>query len=175
MRGVAARYPLFVVRTGKVMNLEQRINDCRTQRQKAVAYDYESPELLALAAWVSYHSRALPVAVQVDGAAAPSFQRGRAFFYARRGQLDMACSSCHEQNVGMRLRGETISQGQLNGFPLYRQLWQTMASTHRMFAWCNESVRAEPYAYGSQEYVDLELFVKSRGNGLPLEAPAVRK
>ena len=44
-----------------------------------------------------------------------------------------------------------------------------------MFAWCNDAVRAEAYALGSQEYVDLELFVRWRGRGLPVEAPAVRR
>jgi sulfur-oxidizing protein SoxA len=175
MRGVAARYPAFNAGAGKVMNLEQRINNCRTERQKAAAYEYESQDLLALTAWVTYHSRGMPNAVKVDGDASLSLQRGRAFFYERRGQLDMACSSCHEQYVGARLRGETISQGQINGFPIYRQMWQTMASSHRMFAWCNESVRAQTHPYGSQQYVDLELFLKWRGNGLAVEAPAIRK
>jgi sulfur-oxidizing protein SoxA len=50
-----------------------------------------------------------------------------------------------------------------------------MGSTHRMFAWCNEAVRAEPYAPGSQEYIDLELFERWRGRGLIVEAPAVRR
>ena len=75
----------------------------------------------------------------------------------------------------MHLRSETISQGQINGHPVYRQLWQTVGSTHRMFAWCNEAVRAEPYAAGSQDYVDLELFVKWLGRGLPVETPAIRR
>jgi L-cysteine S-thiosulfotransferase len=44
-----------------------------------------------------------------------------------------------------------------------------------MFAWCNEAVRAEPYAPGLQEYVDLELFERWRGRGLIVEAPAVRR
>ena len=57
----------------------------------------------------------------------------------------------------------------------YRELWQTMGSTHRMFVWCNEAVRAEPYALGSQEYVDLELYERWRARGLPIETPAVRR
>jgi len=36
-----------------------------------------------------------------------------------------------------------ITQGQVNGFPIYRLLWQTMGSTHRMFAWC-VTKRSEP-------------------------------
>jgi sulfur-oxidizing protein SoxA len=175
LKGVAARYPAFDANAGRVLNLEQRINQCRTERQGLPPLAYESQELLALTALVSFQSRGLPVQVAIDGPAAASFARGKAFFYQRRGQLDIACSQCHEQRAGQHLRGELISQGQTNGYPLYRQLWQTLASSHRMFAWCNEAVRAEPYPAGAQDYVDLELFLRWRGQGLPIETPAVRR
>jgi sulfur-oxidizing protein SoxA len=35
-------------------------------------------------------------------------------------------------------------------------------------------MRAEPYAYGAPENVDLELYLMSRAQGLKMEAPAVR-
>ena len=34
--------------------------------------------------------------------------------------------------------------------------------------------RAEPYAYGSQEFVELELYLMYRARGMKLETPAVR-
>ena len=77
--------------------------------------------------------------------------------------------------MGQRLRGDVISQGQSNGFPIYRHLWQTLGSAHRMFAWCNNAVRAEPLPYGSDDYVNLELYLAWRGRGLPVETPAVRR
>ena len=117
-------------------------------------------ELLALTTYVSHQAKGLPIRVVVDGPASESFARGRQFFSQRRGQPNLSCANCHEQHVGGHLRSEPISQGQINGFPIYRQLWQTIGSTHRMFAWSNEAVRAEPYAAGSQEYVDLELYEK---------------
>jgi sulfur-oxidizing protein SoxA len=40
---------------------------------------------------------------------------------------------------------------------------------------CNIGVRAEPYAYGAQEYVNLELFLAWRASGLPIETPGVRR
>lgn len=175
LKGAAARHPKFDAKLGRVVNLEQQINECRTQRQGAAPLPYESPALLALTALVAYQSRGLPTDVVIDGPAAASFANGKKFFYQRRGQLDIACSQCHEQRAGQHLRGETISQGQTNGYPLYRQLWQTLTSSHRMFAWCNEAVRAEAYPAGSQEYVDLELFLRGRGRGLKVEAPAVRR
>ena len=44
-----------------------------------------------------------------------------------------------------------------------------------MFRWCNEAVDAEPHAYGSDEYLALELYLAWRGRGLPIETPAVRR
>lgn len=174
MRGVATRYPAYEAGEGRVINLEQRINLERA-RQGAEPLAYESEELLSLTAYIAHQSKGMPMAVNIEGPAAESFERGKAFFYQRRGQLNLSCANCHEEQAGNRLRGEVISQGQVNGFPIFRSLWQTLASTNRMFAWCNEAVRAEPYPAGSQEYVDLELFARWRGMGLDIEAPAVRR
>jgi sulfur-oxidizing protein SoxA len=172
---VAARYPRYSAADGHVINLEQRINRCRSEYLKSAGFAYESPEVLALTTLLAHLAKGRAVEVTVAGPAAESFERGRQFFYRRRGQLNLSCANCHEQHVGSHLHGEIISQGQINGFPIYRQLWQTLGSTHRMFAWCNEAVRAQPYAPGSQEYVDLELYERWRGLGLKVEAPAVRR
>jgi sulfur-oxidizing protein SoxA len=175
MRGVRTRYPRFDPRRSKLMNLEQQINRCREEHLQAAPYPYESEPLLALTAFISFQSRGMPINVSIDGPAQPFFEAGKAFFERRRGQLDLACSHCHDQYAGQRLRGDVISQGQINGFPIYRLTWQTLGSTHRMFAWCNTSVRAEPYPDGSDEYVDLELYLAWRGRGLPVETPAIRR
>jgi len=175
MKGVATRYPAYAPELGKVINMEQRINYELATRLGAKPLDYESEQLLAFTAYIYRQSKGMPQNVSIDGPAAADFERGKAFFYQRRGQLDLACSNCHEQHAGDHLRGESISQGQVNGMPIYRALWQTMGSVDRMFAWCNEAVRAEPYPAGSQEYVDLELFERWRGTGLLIETPGVRR
>jgi sulfur-oxidizing protein SoxA len=175
MRTVATRYPAYSRAVAHVINLEQQVNRCRTLRQRASAFVYESKDLLALTAFISYQARGLPMNVAIDGPATQSYERGKAFFNTRRGQLNLSCANCHEQHAGGHLRGEPITQGQVNGFPIYRLLWQATGSTHRMFAWCNEAVRAEPFAAGSQPYVDLELFERWRGRGLPIETPAIRR
>ena len=38
----------------------------------------------------------------------------------------------------------------------------------------SSGVRAEPYAYGSPEWVEIELFLMARAKGMVMEAPAVR-
>jgi sulfur-oxidizing protein SoxA len=175
MRGVRTRYPRFDPQRGKLINLEQHINRCRTEHMHAPPYPYESEALLALTTFVGWQSQGLPTQVSIDGLAQPFFEAGQAFYRQRRGQLDLACTHCHDQYAGQRLRGEVISQGQSNGFPIYRHTWQTLGSTHRMFVWCTTAMRATPYALGADEYVNLELFVAWRGRGLPVETPAVRR
>ena len=175
MKGVRARYPVFDSALGRPINLEQRINQCRRERMRAAPWPWESEELLAITAFVGHQSRGMPVQVRIDGPMAPHFERGKAFWFQRRGQLDLACSQCHDDLAGRRLYGDVISQGQSNGFPVYRMLWQTMGSLQRMFRWCNSSVRAEPYPFGAKDYVDLEVYLAWRGRGLPVETPAVRR
>jgi sulfur-oxidizing protein SoxA len=175
MKGVRARYPAYELELGRPINLEQRINRCRTERMQAAPWSWESEALLAMTAFVGFQSRGLPVEVEVDGPMAPHFERGEAFWFQPRGQLDLACSHCHDDLAGRHLYGDVISQGQSNGFPVYRMLWQTIGSLQRMFRWCNTSVRAEPYPFGADEYVDLEVYLAWRGRGLPVETPAVRR
>jgi L-cysteine S-thiosulfotransferase len=175
MKGVRARYPAYDPAVGEPVALEQRINQCRRERMQADPWPWESEELLAMSAFVGFQSRGLPVEIEVDGPMAPHFERGREFWFQRRGQLDLACSDCHDDLAGRHLYGDVVSQGQSNGFPVYRMLWQTLASLQRMFRWCNTSIRAEPYPFGSGEYVDLEVYLTWRGQGLRVETPAVRR
>lgn len=175
MRGVSARYPVLDAAAGKLVNLEMRINEERRTRMQAEPLAWESDDLLALTAFIAHQSRGMPMNVAIDGALQPFFEAGRAFYFQRRGQLDLSCANCHDQLAGQKLRGDTISEGQVNGFPIYRLLWTSMGSLHRMFRWCNQNVRAEPYAYGSDEYLALELYVAWRSRGLPVETPALRR
>jgi sulfur-oxidizing protein SoxA len=39
---------------------------------------------------------------------------------------------------------------------------------------CIVGMRAEPYAFGASEYVDLELYLMWRARGMKVETPAVR-
>ena len=58
MKGVAARYPAFDKALGRPVDLEQRINLCRTDRQQASPLAYEGHDLLALTACLLYTSDA---------------------------------------------------------------------------------------------------------------------
>ena len=172
MKGVATRYPRVV--GGKLVNLEQRINACRVERQKAVPYPYESKELLALTAYVGRQSRGLPIALEADAATQRYIDAGRERFERPQGQLNLACAQCHDDNWGKSLAGTPVPQAHPTGYPLYRLEWQSLGSLERRLRNCMIGVRAEPYAYGAPEMVELELYLMWRARGMKLETPAVR-
>lgn len=175
MHGVAARYPAIDGHGERLMNLEHRINDCRVRRQRLAPLAWESEGLLALTAFVAHQSRGMPLEVSVDGPAREWFERGRDLYALRQGQLNLACRHCHQQNVGRKLRGETVSQGHPVGYPAYRLQWQGLGSLHRRLRACAAGVRAVMPELGSDDYLALELFLAWRARGLALETPGVRR
>ena len=174
MRGVATRYPQ-VTNGGDLINLTQRIEQCRVERQSEQPLPYESEPLLALTLLVAHQSKGMPFDVSIDGAARAHFDAAQEYFYTRRGQMHLACHHCHELNAGKMLRGDRLSQGQSTGYPAYRLQWQALGSLHRRLRFCNEGIRAEPFDYGAEEYVALELLLAWRADSLPITAPAVRR
>jgi len=174
MRGVAARYPAFDPVRSRLVNLEQRIHTCRTERQQAPALPWEHPELLALTAYVARQSRGMPIDIEIDARVRPFLEAGRATFQRRQGQLNLACAQCHDQYASRRLAGNVIPQAHPTGYPLYRLEWQGVGSLQRRLRNCLVGIRAEPYAFGAPELVDLELYLMWRARGMPMDAPAVR-
>lgn len=174
MRNVGATYPKYDAKLKKPVNVEQRINMCRTANMQAKPYKYESREMLAMTIFVKNQARGLPMNVSIDGPMKPFYEAGKKFYEERRGQLDMSCVNCHVDNAGKRIRANLLSEGMVNGFPTYRLKWQKPGSVHRRFRGCNKQVRAKPFPYGSDEYVNLEVYLGGRADGLPVETPAVR-
>lgn len=175
MKGVGASYPKFDAKLGKLVNLEQRIMQCRKDQMKAAEWKWESDPLLSMTTFVKYQSRGMPIKVDVEGPAKPFFEKGREFYDTRRGLNDMACKHCHIDNPGNYIRTELLSQGMANGFPTYRLKWQGLGSFMKRVRGCNEEIRAEPLAWGHDDYVNLELYLAWRAQGLQVETPSVRK
>jgi sulfur-oxidizing protein SoxA len=174
MKGVAARYPAFDKTQGRPVDLEQRINLCRATHQQATPLPYESRDLLALTAFVAEFSRGIAVETGADPQLEPFIARGRQLFMQRQGQLNLACSNCHDDNWDKRLAGSAITQGHPTGYPLYRLEWQSLGSLQRRLRSCISGIRAQAYDYGAPELVELELYLMSRARGMPVETPAVR-
>ena len=174
MRGVAARYPAWDARTARPVDLQDRVNACRRVHQGAEPLAYESPDLLALTAFVATQSRGVPIAPPDDARLDAARAQGRALFAGRQGQFGLSCAICHDDHWGRRLGSAVIPQGHPTGYPLYRLEWQGLGSLQRRLRNCLTGMRAEPFGFGAPEYVALELYLATRAAPLPLETPAVR-
>ncbi len=174
MKGVAARYPAVAAETGNPVDLEGRINLCRTTHQQAPVLAAESDDLLALSAYVALQSRGQPIAPPKDVKLAALRAEGADIFNQRQGQLDLSCASCHDGNPGKKLAGATIPQGHPTGYPIYRLEWQTLGSLKRRLRNCVIGMRAEPWPYDAREYLALESYLMERARGMAMDAPAVR-
>lgn len=174
MAGVRAVYPKFNETAGEVRTLAMQINDCRENQMGAEKYGYTSGSMANMEALISVQSRGLPVNVAIDGPVQSVWEQGKDLYYSRTGQLELSCANCHEDNYGNMIRADHLSQGQINGFPTYRLKNAKLNTVHARFKGCVRDTRAETYSPGSAEFVALELYVASRGNGLSVEGPSVR-
>jgi sulfur-oxidizing protein SoxA len=175
MKGVSIEYPRYDTQSKNLINLQGKIISEFTKYNNVSGLYYDSEPILALTALISLQSRGMEINTVLSEELEPFWVSGKKLYETRRGQLNLSCSNCHVDLVGQRLRGDLISQGHINAFPIYRLLWGEPGSTHRMFEWCMNAVRSEPYSRGSTEYVELELYLMHRGNGMISESPGVRR
>ncbi len=172
--GLRAVLPRWNEAEGKMFTMEDYINYSRVNYMGAEPLPLAKPRMDAMVALISLQSRGIPMNVAIDGPVADIWAQGEEIYYTRVGQLDMACANCHEDNFGNMIRADRLSQGQSNGFPVYRLKNAKLNSIQARFKGCMKNIRAEPYAVGSEEFRALELYVASRGNGLSVEGPSVR-
>jgi sulfur-oxidizing protein SoxA len=174
LRGVRATYPKWDEEHGQVQTVEMQVNECLTERMGAEEWKYTSGDMTNMSALISSVSRGLPVNVAIDGPAQSVWEQGKEIYYTRFGQLELSCANCHEDNYDNMIRADHLSQGQINGFPTYRLKNAKLNAVQDRFKGCIRDTRAETFAPGSEEFIALELYVSSRGNGLSVEGPSVR-
>ncbi len=169
-----ARYPVYSETLKRPVTLRDRILTCRNQRLDEQPLDYGSEAGLQLEAFVRYLAQGQTVAVDISGPMAAYYAAGEKRFRTRYGQVDIACHQCHDYYAGRHFRGQLLSQGQANGFPLYRHTEGHIVGLQERISQCLTSLRAEPYTPGSAEYLEFEIYMSARSNGLKIETPAIR-
>lgn len=172
--GLAARLPKLAS-DGSVVTLERQINRCQTERMKQPAYAIESQPLLGLATYLAFASRGLSQTVAPDVTQSAAWQRAEREFTRVQGKLDFNCRVCHDQIYGKRVRTQSISQGHGVGYPAYRIDWQTLGSLNRRLRACFFGMETTVPSASDPILADLELYLAWRAQGLPIEAPAVRR
>lgn len=172
-------YPHWDKERGMVVTMELAINECRVANGEK-PLKYKKGAIASLGAYMAHESRGQVVDVKVpadDPRALEAFEKGREFWFARRGQLNFSCAHCHAQNSGSVLRTEILSPafGHATGWPVYRAKWGEMGTLHRRFSGCNKQVRAKDFDAQGEEYRNLEYFLTATSNGLTFNGPSARK
>lgn len=176
--GIRQNYPMFDTAKGEVITLEYAINQCREANGEK-PLKTEKGDISDISAYMAYTSRGkkLNVVIPDDPRARAAYENGKQHFYAKRGQLNMACADCHMGNAGNKIRADLLSPalGQATHFPVYRSVTGDLHNLHRRYKGCNEQVRAKPFEPQSVEYRNLEYFHTYLSNGLEVNGPASRK
>ena len=169
-----AHYPVFNPELNEPFTLQKQINLCwEDQLENAPLID-DSIDAVALETFVRHQAKDETVNVDINGPLRPYYEAGKELYNTRVGQLDVACKHCHDYYAGRKSRGQVLSQGQSNGFPIYRLGTGRITSLQRRLRECFVSFRAAPFDFGAEEWINLEVYLHARGNGLKIETPAVR-
>ncbi len=177
--GVAIKhkYPKFDNKAKKVITLEGAINNCR-KKAGLKPYKKKKGKLASLSAYIAYKSRGKKIDVKINSKAAQeAYERGKKFYYSKRGYLALSCASCHVQGAGSRVRVEFLSPllGQVTHFPAYRSKWGGLGTIQRRLSGCQKSMGATPEKAGSKALNELEYFMTYMSNGLKIDGPDARK
>lgn len=176
MASVGHTFPKWDAASGRPINVELQINQCRTERMGAEPWAFDKGGQKPLTAYIKHQSIGKPVGIDLsEGDMQQWWEQGKETYYKRTGQLNLSCATCHEQNNGKYIRADHLSQGNVNGFPTYRLKQSNLVSLHNRFRGCIRDTRAEfPEAF-SDELMALEVYTTWRGTGLSVETPAVRQ
>ncbi len=177
-KGIKQDYPYFDTASGQVKTLELEINECR-EKNSEEPLKWKKGAIADISAYMTYTSRGKKtnVVIPSDPRAQAAYEQGKMGFYAKRGQLNMACADCHQWHAGNRIRADILSPGigQTTHFPVYRSKWGGLGTLHRRYGGCNKQVRAKPYKAQSTQYRNLEYFHTYMSNGIDQNGPGARK
>jgi L-cysteine S-thiosulfotransferase len=175
-KNVAGNYPYFDNTANRVETFENAVNACLKANGEE-ELKYGESEMGLLTAYARSLSDGMKVNVKVEGAGAlAAYEKGKTYYYKRRGQLNFACASCHIGNAGKFIRSDQLSMmiGQASHWPEFRAGTDIVTLQGR-FKQCNKNTRETPQKADSEDYNDLEYFLTYMSNGLPMQSPVFRK
>jgi sulfur-oxidizing protein SoxA len=178
----ANKYPYYDESTGDIRTIVIDINLClKSNAEKPIKnLKYDKMARLVAVYKEQFNGKKMALEVASDGARA-WYEKGKEFYWTKRGQLHFACSDCHVHSAGLNLRGDVLGAGlgQTTGFPVYRTEWSTtgrpFGTVHRRYAGCLNQVRAKPFKPQSPEFKALEFYQAVMNTGIPLQVPSQRQ
>ena len=172
----AHKYPFFDEARQEVITLSMSINAClQANGEKRIKY---GKSIAGLAGYMAFRSRGEKVNVEINSQAAlDAFNKGKEFYFTKRGYLNNSCATCHVQGAGQRVRTETLHQGIADAahWPVHRLKSQRMLTLHERFAGCHRDQGTQKLALQSETYRNLEFFVSYLSNDYDVTGPNIRK
>jgi len=177
------RFPHWNARDKKVETLEANIVACQKANGEK-PFGLKKGNIAYLSAYIASEAngQTINVVVPDDKDAQAAYEAGKQFFYAKRGQLNLACADCHVYQAGSYARGNLLSpvMGHTTHFPVWRGKWAKkkgdgFGTLQRRYGGCNKQVRARPFKAQGKEYSNMEYFHASMSNGLTIDAPDYRE
>jgi sulfur-oxidizing protein SoxA len=174
----AAAMPRWDAKLGHVLGVEEFVYR-HAAATTGDALLLETEENRDLATWLRHLANDTPIKVDVESPGArEAAERGRALMGVKIGQFNFACTDCHGADKGANhwIRGQYLveSRGQLDHFPTWRTSRNEVWDIRKRLEWCNVQIRANDLPPDAREYGDLELYLTSLSNGLPLDVPGIR-
>lgn len=174
---VRHKYPFFDTESNEIITLEYDINRCRKANGEE-PLKWERGDIVSLSAYMAYQSRGKRFDIKIpNDAALAAYERGKKFYYSKRGYLNNSCATCHVQGAGMYVRTEILhpALGEFTHWPNHRLKWGHTATLHKRIRACHRDQGAKHFKAQSPQYREVEYYMSYMGNGLPVNGPGVRK
>ncbi len=173
--GIRQEYPRYDAEKNRVLTLELALNECRQANGEA-PLPWKQGDLARISAWMASTSRGrrMHIVIPERPEARAAYERGREFFYSKRGQLNFSCADCHVTAMGRQMGDVVLAPviGAVSHFPVYNLRWGSLGTLHRRFAGCMYVARAKPLPAQSQPLRELEYFLSYMANGMPVKGPS---
>jgi sulfur-oxidizing protein SoxA len=178
----ANQYPYYDTESNDIRTAVADINACLEANGEKPIENLKTGKIARLVAAFKEQFNGKPMAVDVSAKGAQEwYEKGKKFYWTKRGQLNFSCADCHVTNAGNSIRGDVLSAGlgHTTGFPVYRTKWavagKPWGTAHRRYDGCNKQVRAKPFKPQSDEYKALEFYEAVMNSGVPLKVPSQRQ
>jgi L-cysteine S-thiosulfotransferase len=174
---IAGNYPMFDEVRGKVVTFEDTLNACRMANGETAYKLGDKATMGLLTAYARTLSDGMKMNIKVEGPGAlKAYEDGKKTYYARSGQLNFSCANCHVDNVGNKLRSETLHMavGASTHWPVFRG-GDNLVTLQARYERCFAQVRHVSEPIGSEKLNNLEYFHSYISNGLEMRASVFRK
>ena len=192
VKGAYAELPRYFKDTNKVMDLEQRLIQCRTSLQgltyaEAVKTPFGSvgkPSIIeGLVAYIAGESRGMKMAASASHPAEKrAYDIGKQMFFFRGGSHDFACATCHSTS-GQRIRLQQLpnllekkdAQMSYATWPAYRVSQGEVRTMQHRLNDCYRQQRFPEPGYASDSLTALTMYLAKNAEGAVYDGPALKR